>query len=72
MSRTPQVTPLFNVMGGPGALVRYRREGQLFSPLAWQLVTGTVPGVIVGAVIRVASIGKPAPASSSTERGGED
>jgi uncharacterized protein len=53
---SPAVTPtnlLFNVVSGPGALLRYRRDGNLFGPLTRQLVTGTLPGVILGAVIRV-------------------
>jgi uncharacterized membrane protein YfcA len=52
----PSVTPtnlMFNVIAGPGALVRYRRAGQLTGPLTRQLLTGTLPGVIAGAVIRV-------------------
>ena len=52
----PSVTPtnlLFNVIAGPGALLKYRRNGQLTGRLARQLLVGTVPGVIVGAVIRV-------------------
>jgi uncharacterized protein len=52
----PAVTPttlLYNVIAGPGALVKYRRNGQLAGPLARLLVAGTVPGVVVGAVVRV-------------------
>jgi uncharacterized protein len=52
----PQVTPtnlLYNVLSGPGALVRYARQGQLRGQLARYLVLGSAPGVIVGAVLRV-------------------
>jgi uncharacterized membrane protein YfcA len=52
----PQVTPtnlLFNVLSGPGALLRYARQGQLRGPLARTLVLGSAPGVIIGAVLRV-------------------
>lgn len=52
----PAVTPtnlLYNVVATPGALVRYARTGQLWSPLAKLLVLGTMPGVILGAVLRV-------------------
>jgi hypothetical protein len=52
----PQVTPtnlLYNVIAGPGALVRYHRDHRPACPLAWQLVAGTVPGVTIGATIRV-------------------
>ena len=59
---SPAVTPtnlLFNVVAGPGALVRYRRNGQLTGPLARLLIAGTVPGVILGAFIRVFAIPGP-------------
>ena len=52
----PAVTPtnlLYNVIAGPGALARYRKNGQLTGPLARRLLTGTIPGVIVGATVRV-------------------
>ena len=52
----PAVTPtnlLFNVVAGPGALLRYRRAGQLTGPLARRLLIGTLPGVVIGAVVRV-------------------
>jgi uncharacterized protein len=52
----PAVTPtnlLFNVVAGPGALMRYRRAGQLTGPLTRQLLLGTLPGVVIGAVLRV-------------------
>jgi uncharacterized membrane protein YfcA len=38
---------------GPGALLRYRRAGQLTGPLARLLLAGTLPGVVIGAVVRV-------------------
>ncbi|MFC4946181.1 TSUP family transporter [Pseudonocardia sp. GCM10023141] len=53
---SPAVTPtnlLFNVVATPGALLRYRRQGQLGGPLARQLVAATLPGVVIGAIIRV-------------------
>ncbi|MFJ4979173.1 TSUP family transporter [Streptomyces coeruleorubidus] len=52
----PAVTPtnlLFNVVAGPGALWRYRRDGGLRGDLARRLVLGTLPGVVLGAAIRV-------------------
>jgi len=58
----PAVTPtnlLFNVVSGPGALARYRRNGQLGGPLARLLVAGAVPGVMLGAIIRVFAIPGP-------------
>ncbi|BCY09043.1 sulfite exporter TauE/SafE family protein [Actinoplanes sp. L3-i22] len=59
---SPAVTPtnlLFNVVSGPGALARYRRNGQLTGSLARLLIAGTVPGVVLGAVIRVFAIPGP-------------
>ncbi|MFG2489209.1 MULTISPECIES: sulfite exporter TauE/SafE family protein [Streptomyces] len=60
---SPAVTPtnlLYNVVAGPGALLRYRRTGALHGPLVRRLVLGTLPGVIIGAVIRVFAIPGPA------------
>lgn len=59
---SPAVTPtnlLFNVISTPGALLRYHRHGGLPGPLTRQLVAGTVPGVIAGAVIRVYAVPGP-------------
>jgi uncharacterized protein len=52
----PAVTPtnlLFNIVAIPGALARYRARAPLRSPVTMLLLAGTLPGVIVGAVIRV-------------------
>lgn len=60
----PAVTPtnlLYNVISGPGALLRYRSSGHLVGPLARRLVAGTVPGVVVGAVVRVYVVPGPRP-----------
>lgn len=59
---SPSVTPtnlLYNVVAGPGALLRYRRAGMLGGPLTRRLVTGTVPGVVLGAVVRVFALPGP-------------
>ena len=53
---SPAATPtnlLFNVVATPGALLRYRAQGQLGGPLARRLIAATLPGVAVGAVLRV-------------------
>jgi uncharacterized protein len=53
---SPAVTPtnlLYNVVATPGALYRYWRQGQTGGRLALVLVTGTLPGVVAGSVIRV-------------------
>lgn len=55
---SPSVTPtnlIFNIFATPSGVLRYRRlrQGEGDSALAARLLAGTVPGVIVGAVIRV-------------------
>jgi uncharacterized membrane protein YfcA len=50
----PSVTPtnlLYNVIAGPGALLRHR--SRLRGTLIARLLAGTVPGVVVGACVRV-------------------
>ncbi|MFH8885087.1 sulfite exporter TauE/SafE family protein [Streptomyces californicus] len=59
---SPAVTPtnlLYNVVAGPGALLRHHRAGTLRGPLPRLLVLGTVPGVVIGAVIRVFAVPGP-------------
>lgn len=53
---SPAVTPtnlLFNVVSGPGALLRYRAQGQRPGVLTRTMLWGAVPGVLVGALVRV-------------------
>ena len=53
---SPAVTPtnlLFNVAATPGGLLRFWRERRLAGRLTGVLLAGTVPGVVVGAVLRV-------------------
>ncbi|WP_327305517.1 sulfite exporter TauE/SafE family protein [Streptomyces sp. NBC_01298] len=59
----PAVTPtnlLYNVVAGPGALLRYHRDGALGGPLVRRMVLGTLPGVVAGAAIRVFAVPGPA------------
>ncbi|MGW5733399.1 MULTISPECIES: sulfite exporter TauE/SafE family protein [Streptomyces] len=59
---SPAVTPtnlLFNVVAGPGALWRYRRDGALRGGLARRLVLWTLPGVVAGAAVRVFALPGP-------------
>ncbi|MFJ5262264.1 sulfite exporter TauE/SafE family protein [Streptomyces sp. NPDC088387] len=59
---SPAVTPtnlLFNVVAGPGALWRYRRDGALRGGLARRLVVWTLPGVVAGAAVRVFALPGP-------------
>ncbi|MFI7015532.1 sulfite exporter TauE/SafE family protein [Streptomyces sp. NPDC050164] len=58
----PAITPtnlLYNVVAGPGALWRYRRDGALRGDLARRIVLGTLPGVVIGAAIRVFALPGP-------------
>jgi uncharacterized protein len=59
---SPAVTPtnlLYNVVAGPGALLRYHRAGMMNSPLTRRLVIGTLPGVVIGAVVRIFAVPGP-------------
>lgn len=59
----PQVTPtnlLYNVVSGPGALWRYWRRRQLDPRLVRALLLGCVPGVVIGAALRVHVVSDPA------------
>jgi uncharacterized protein len=52
----PAVTPtnlLYNVVAVPGGVVRYIRERRMVWPLAWIIAAGTLPGVFLGAIIRI-------------------
>ena len=53
---SPAVTPtnlVFNAAATPGGLLRFWREHRLGTPLTRVLLAGTLPGVVVGAVLRV-------------------
>src|SRR3954454_10243043 len=59
---SPAVTPtnlLYNIVATPGGLLRYWRAGSLRGGLARTLAAGTLPGVILGAVIRVELLAGP-------------
>ncbi len=44
---------LFNIVAIPSGVIRYMREGRMVWPLTWIVVAGTLPGVLLGAIIRV-------------------
>ncbi|MBM4327417.1 MAG: sulfite exporter TauE/SafE family protein [Deltaproteobacteria bacterium] len=53
---TPAVTPtnlVFNIVGIPSAVYRYFKEGRMNWPLAWNIIVGTIPGLVLGLFIRV-------------------
>ncbi|GFM38234.1 sulfite exporter TauE/SafE family protein [Desulfovibrio psychrotolerans] len=51
---------LFNIVATPGGVYRYWKEGRMVWPLAWTVVLGTLPGVFIGAFIRVTYLPDPA------------
>lgn len=44
---------IFNIIACPGGVWRYAREGRLLMPLALIIAIGTVPGVFMGAILRL-------------------
>jgi uncharacterized protein len=50
---------LFNIVAIPSGVYRYFREGRMVWPLTWVVIVGTLPGVFIGAVIRVAYLPNP-------------
>ncbi|HZT33747.1 MAG TPA: sulfite exporter TauE/SafE family protein [Bryobacteraceae bacterium] len=53
---SPGVTPtnlIYNTVAIPGGVYRYAREGRLAWPLARIVIAGTLPGVCLGAIIRL-------------------
>jgi len=61
---SPAVTPtnlLYNVVGTPGALYRYHRQGQAGGGLTRVLIAGTLPGVVAGSLLRAELLPGPKP-----------
>jgi uncharacterized membrane protein YfcA len=56
VSATNQV---FNIVAIPSGVYRYWREGRMVWPLTWVVVAGTLPGVLVGAFIRIVYLPEP-------------
>ena len=50
VSGTNQV---FNIVAIPSGVYRYIREGRMLWPLTWAVIIGTLPGVIIGAWVRI-------------------
>ncbi|MDX1775960.1 MAG: sulfite exporter TauE/SafE family protein [Desulfobulbales bacterium] len=53
---TPSVSAtnfLYNVVGTPGGILRYMREGRMVWPLALAISLGTLPGILAGYYVRV-------------------
>jgi uncharacterized membrane protein YfcA len=56
VSATNQV---FNIVAIPSGVYRYWREGRMVWPLTWIVIAGTLPGVFIGAIVRVAYLPDP-------------
>jgi uncharacterized protein len=50
---------LFNIVAIPSGVYRYFREGRMVWPLTWVVIVGTLPGVFIGAIVRVAYLPDP-------------
>lgn len=50
----------FNVVAIPSGIYRYIKEGRMVWPLTFVVVLGTLPGVFVGAIIRIKFLPDPA------------
>jgi len=44
---------LFNIVAIPSGVYRYVKEGRMVWPLTWTVIVGTLPGVFIGAIVRV-------------------
>ncbi len=59
---TPSVSAtnqLFNIIAIPSGVYRYVKEGRMVWPLTWVVIVGTLPGVLIGAIIRVRYLPSP-------------
>ena len=50
---------LYNIVAIPSGVYRYCKEGRMVWPLTWSVVVGTLPGVLIGAFVRVTSLRDP-------------
>lgn len=44
---------VYNIIATPGGVYRYIREGRMAWPLAWVIIAGTLPGLLIGYFFRV-------------------
>lgn len=47
---------IFNILACPAGVWRYAREGRLLLPLALFIAAGTLPGVFIGAILRMTAL----------------
>lgn len=50
---------LFNVIGIPSGVYRYVKEKRMAWPIAWVIIIGTVPGIIIGYYVRIKILSDP-------------
>lgn len=50
---------IFNILACPSGVIRYAKEGRFLWPLALIIAAGTLPGVFIGAIIRIKFLNKP-------------
>jgi uncharacterized membrane protein YfcA len=50
---------LFNIVAIPGGVWRYSREGRMVWPLTWIIIIGTLPGVLIGTLLRIRYLNDP-------------
>ena len=56
VSATNQV---FNIVAIPSGVYRYIKEGRMVWPLTWAVIIGTLPGVFIGAILRIQYLPNP-------------
>lgn len=59
---SPAVSPtnlIYNVLATPGGVYRYGREGRVVWPLAAVILAGSLPGVLLGALLRTTVFADP-------------
>ena len=50
---------LYNIVAIPSGVYRYWKEGRMIWPLTWVVILGTLPGVFIGALVRVSGLRDP-------------
>jgi hypothetical protein len=50
---------LFNIVAIPSGVWRYIKEKRMVWPLAWAVILGTLPGVLIGAWVRIEYLPNP-------------
>jgi uncharacterized membrane protein YfcA len=53
---SPAVSPtnlFYNIVAIPSGVYRFMREKRMAWPLAWVIIIGTLPGIFIGAVLRI-------------------